>query len=523
MKRRTRPTGRSILHGLLAAATLALFAAAATAAVPTAATVAEGVETGPLAAGPDGATWSLQRTDVERFALVRYDAGGRMSTLALDRRLNSVRSLLTPLDDGGMAAVLAHTPVGALAPADVVLARFDRSGTRVRIARLPAIARGAQAFAIEQDGSVWFPRTCRDAILRWRPGVLTRFPLPRADCADRGADERAQIALGPDGALWVADQSQGRLVRRDVHGRLRQWHMPRVPEGTWVDDELRLVPDPRGSGLAYGGGAFGGQFGGRVTMAGRLVPSSETGAPAFAPDGILWRLLADDPYADGPGVLERTTPRGETSRVELPHPLQPFAFALGRDATPWALAGTYRTPPSQEAYFLGLTVAPAAAFGAGRGVPATGVALGETTHAYDPTAFVLGGDGAFWTYVATQSTLPGRMSLLRIAPPNVGGAGRAVATAQRVLVRDGRSVTLQLSCAADPGRFCRGTVRLGGATGAQPFIVAGASRAGVRLRLGSSTVRTLRRGEVVRTTAIARSAGTTTRAPLVLRPARGGA
>ncbi len=127
----------------------------------------------------------------------------------------------------------------------------------------------------------------------------------------------------------------------------------------------------------------------------------------------------------------------------------------------------------------------------------------------------LGGDRAVWAEAPPETGA----GLLRIVPAVVPDASRAVARVRGVLARSGRVVTVQLSCAASRGRFCRGTVRLAGAAAAVPYIAPGQERGG-----RAADARRARRAHAaarraaVRTTAVASSAGAgTTATRLVLR------
>lgn len=490
----------------LAAAATAALAGTATAASnpPTTSAFDLDGRVGTLAAGLDGSTWAVERTDLAEVSFTRYGSSGELSSVPLNRPLDEFHTAPKPLADGGMGAIVAsmernYPPVAGY----VALARANAAGTVVRLTPLPAAARRAEGFAIEGDGTVWFARGCADAIYRWLPNrKLTRFQLRRVGCVNDSSESRSALSVGVDGSAWFVNLEQRRIARVDARGRVREWRVPlsRDPDG----QPLRLAADPRG-GLAFSDEGYWGTRGvvaGRVTSAGTLLMWEETGVPAFGADGTLWQTTSRG--------LARTGRDGDRWDVALPGApetatSQTFALALARDGTPWFLAGSYESPPSRDGYYeqLSFGSVPFGIDGAAE-LPADAVS-GLATHREERIGdLVLGGDGAFWSYLTTGER---QGQLVRLLPPGVGDPRRPMASARRVLARDGRTVVLQLSCDADRGRLCHGTVRLAKAAARTPFVVEGQSRAAVRLTLEKRASDALRRRGALRTTAIVRGDG----------------
>lgn len=219
-----RPRGRrSLLRGC-ALALLALVApGAATDAVaetppaaPAIMTATDGGYVTQFVAGPNASVWTVEANASQQWEIVRRGAAEKLSSAPIPARPVSA---LTPLADGGMAVVAGSTTASGVP----TLARVDRRGGDLRQMRLPRQAREVADSAIAADGTVWFAVMCDDSLYRWRPGNgVVRFALPNAGCSGF-AEPYTAIELGPDGAAWTVNSIQGRIVRRDARGRLRQW------------------------------------------------------------------------------------------------------------------------------------------------------------------------------------------------------------------------------------------------------------------------------------------------------------
>ncbi len=230
-----------------------------------------------------------------------------------------------------------------------------------------------------------------------------------------------------------------------------------------------------------------------------------SGALAFGPDGTLWL---------GGSSLTAVAQDGPATVRPLAGGRDATALAIARDGAPWYLDGLLRWPPSTDPY-LGEVGFGTLADDALAGWTLTGPGGGPVSQAVEPAIrLVLGGDGALWT----RTDRGWRSStIVRIAPQGLGPARAPVARLTRTLARAGRVLTLQVSCAAERGRFCRGTVRLRGAAAPVAYVAPGQSGAAVRLTLSGKAAKTLKRGRAVRATVqvTSRGAAATARALVV--------
>lgn len=505
------PERRSLLRAagtaVLTAAALGVAACAANAADPPAAAgAAPAIETygtdlwrhAPLAAGSDGAMWSHEPRYVHGAdgagAIVRYGRSGVLSRAVSPVPSGTAQTPLAPQLDGGMAVVA--TPWIAGRPAPVRL-HADARGRRVTAVRLPGSARMADAFAVAADGTVWWVDTCADALRRWRPGnPLLSVRMSPADC--EGAAGSSELALGPDGAVWYVNTAQGRVVRRDARGKLRQWSFSAARQWSGAPE---LAVDPRGGSLAFAEPE--GKTAGLVTRAGRLARTAE-GAPAFGPRGTLWRA--------GDRELSFRRGNGESGESPLAPEHEGLAIAIGRDGRPWLTTGIFQNALSAGTFFHAVTIATS---GDGLGGWPITMADRTATQSDDPTTpLTLGGDGALWTRVGFW----GETAIVRVTPPGLSAPRRPVARVTGVLARSGRTVVLQVRCSAERGRFCRGTVGLGGSAKAVRYVAPGQSGAAVSLTLTGRAAARLRRAGALRLGAQVRSTGAgTTRATVRLR------
>lgn len=503
-----RPRGRRMTVRVIGAATIAaaLFgggAAAAAAAAAEETALAPAIETypaetgdgGPLAAGADGAMWSFERRDGGLgAAIVRYGPTGLLSRADAPVPWERAWTPPTPQADGGMAVVVSPWNERGQAPMRL---HAGARGTRVTAIRLPRSARTADAFAVAGDGTVWWADTCARALRRWRPGKpLLNVPM-RIDRCRGGFRSASALAVGPDGAVWYVNANQGWVVRRDVRGGLRRWAF--WPAREWAPPSS-LAVDPRGASLAFGD--LWGHASGLVTRAGRNVRTA-LGLPAFAPGGTLWSAGAD--------ALVSRRSDGKRTASPLPPDRDAIAIAIARDGRPWVMTGVFADGLSAGTYYDDVAIATTGGAPAGWPIAAAG-RRAETSD--DPLPLTLGGDGALWTRVWTW----GGNAVARIVPPGLRAPRRPVARVTGVLARNGRTVVLQVRCAAERGRFCRGAVTLGGGAKAVRYVAPGQNGAAVSLTLTRRAARTLRRRGALTVGARAGSAGAgTTRTTVRLR------
>lgn len=499
-----RPRGRHTMLRAVCATTIATMALGAGAAVATAQeTVAppavellatDAPSWAALAAGPDGAIWSFEHRGESKPAIARYGGAGRLSQVTVDAPVQLGVTPPVPQADGGMAVIARGYGADHISRLLV-----DARGRRVTATRLPRSTKNADAFAIAPDGAVWWADTCADTLYRWRPGTrLARVRLQPAVCA--GAAGSA-LTVGPDGAVWFVNAKQGRIVRRDARGRVRQWNFS-GGRATYVPN--LLVADPRGGGAAFADASPQATAAGIVTPSGRFLPSF-LGMPAYRGDTV-WQLAEGRVAARAAGEL--------VVDAFLRTGMDPITITIDRAGSPWFPAGRWSSPPSSDSVFHDIAIGTVRS---GQAViwPVAGERRGTSQLADAPTPIVLGGDGALWTRVEIGW---GEQKILRVVPPGLRAPRKPVARVTGVLARTGRTVVLQVRCSADRGRFCRGTVGLGGSAKAVRYIAPGQSGAAVSLTLTRRAAARLRRAGALKLGAQVRSTGAgTTRATVRLR------
>ncbi|HST43376.1 MAG TPA: hypothetical protein VLK58_27875 [Conexibacter sp.] len=468
--------------------------------------------------GGDGSSF-VEATRIEADGTVRRTVvpplPGRRGALWLT---GAVR----PLTDGTVGVVARQAVArrsGDLLVVGVELLRLDGAGAVVARTALPASARGANGFALEADGTVWWARACRDRLYRrTSEGTVAAIRLPRHGCRGGrglGGPERATaLAVGADGAVWMVNLCRRRIVRLGADGRLRQWTPDRgrcVVRAGWDEyvDAPLLTVDPRG-GIAYYldvrdfGRPNADAEGGRVLPDGTLLTHAPTGFPGFiAADGSAWLHGA----RVGPGgrrAQELTLPGGRT--VLDVEPARGGAWLIGG-------RGTFHDEYKSSSWsYDEMAVALLGADGTRADWPLTAL-LGAEAADKQLGEATLGADGALWLTLWGGGADGAR--LLRVVPPTPAPPTTPDAVPSGGIARAGRLLTLPLACRADPGRWCSGSVTL--STGAAPvrFLVAGQQRAGIRLTLDGNAARTLRDGGVVEATATVASDGAGTVRPRI--------
>jgi len=456
----------------------------------------------PLVSGPDNALWAYEPAGGNApGAFVRYGSSRQLSAVDAPADASWALTPLTPQADGGMALVASRWADRARRLPG--LFRVDAGGRRVSMRTLPRSASAADAFALTSDGTVWYVDLCGDALYRWRPGEkAARVRLQPAQCS--GAETASTLTVGPDGAVWFLNAPQGRVVRRDAAGRMRQWAF-QPGHGTYSPSVV--AADARGGALAFSDASPTATTGGWVTRSGRFVPSM-LGAPAFGSDGRLWQAAE--------GRIVARSAGGRITSIELPGAdVDPVQLAIARDGGLWFTTGRYEAPLSSASYYFDLSVATVkgevlASWPLDASNPGRAAQYGDA-----PTPLTLGGDGALWTRATSGG---GTTSIVRIVPPELNAPRKPAARVTGVLARRGRMVVVQVRCDAERGRFCRGTVRLGAAAKAVRWIAPGQSGTAVSLTLTRGAERRLRRRGALRTNAVVRPTGAgTTRKALTLR------
>jgi hypothetical protein len=477
-----------------------------------------------LTPAADGALWGLEYGPLGA-AIDRIGAGGLLTRVTAPTGW-SVGLHLDPLalQDGSVGMFLPNTASNQDPAHEThALVRFDRdTGAVSQVTTLPSAAATAHGFTVAPDGAIWFAKSCEDKLGRIAPGSgrISYVRLPRLGCGPRRTVRRergAALAFDAKGALWLVNLCMGRIDRVSLRLHVREWRAPLVscPQPGTFDlppaTPATIVPDPNG-GIAYASRAIGAGSG-RVHD-GRRQRFPSYGAGVFTADGTLWRLV--------PRGIERRSPDGATLTFAVAHGLT-WLSELTRTSTGGVAAvrasywrsydGDSHNPPTPV--YLAPKIVVLANDGSESSIPLpdggtdASAQLNSAQLARAPDGSFAIGQGRFG--LGGYPYLP---RLLRIVPDDLAPPPPPRASVRMVLGHLGRMVWLQLSCAADPARFCVGSATLTGASVAStPFALAGQTRGAVPVRLSIQAARTLRSGRL-RTTAVVSSddAPTTRRA-----------
>lgn len=209
--------------------------------------------------------------------------------------------------------------------AEVVLARRDplrgapRPGRQLQI-QLPRGYLGATSIAKGPDGGMWLTEREGDRIARISSrGVVEAFRLPRPR---RQPDS---IVAGPDGAMWFTE-AEARIGRITVKGRISDIRLP----GRGPARDVAVGPDGN-LWVARRSSSTTGRID-RVSPGGRVREFPVAGSPiaiATGPDGSLWFTES------GPNAIGRITPRGKVTRFWVRSRGWLGDIALGPDHNLW--------------------------------------------------------------------------------------------------------------------------------------------------------------------------------------------
>jgi hypothetical protein len=485
-----------------------------------------------LTPGTDGAMWGLHTSyapDGVSTSVVRLDASGVLSTTALPAGLVpfDANGVLRALPDGSMALFADRGDADA---GRLVLMRLAAgTGALERVDELPREAAGASGLAIGPDGTVWFARSCRDEVDRVGvDGRVVRFRLGRLGCghAPVRREGGAGLAVDPAGGVWLVNACQGRIARISRSGRVRTWRMP--PSACpWRDPDrslVRIEANPRG-GIFFSGVLLdpsGSPTGptGWVTPRGRYQHFTTAGPGLCASDGTLWH--------QGRRGFERRAPDGTVAYFPRHTTASAFpGFVETRDGALAFVRASYWTSsyddphdPWQQLY-LAPQLAVLRSDGGETDVPLPDGGTDAGTYVVGATV-ALGPDGALWVQEGRLSLRLDRFAapLVRVLLDGVAPARAPVADVRAVLARSGRTVWIQLSCDADRGRFCVGSVAFEDfAVGLAPvrFALAGRTIGTLPLRLGGDALERLRRGPLTTPVGVHTEGGSFTRRTVRLR------
>ncbi len=158
-----------------------------------------------ITAGPDGALWF---TEFQANKIARVTTSGSVTEYALP--------------SGGSPQFITAGPDGAVWFTEESARRIGRISTAGAITEfaIPGPGRGAEDIATGSDGNLWFtdPANARVGKLT-TGGVVSYVTIPHTGPLTVSP---AQIAAGPDGALWVADD-QKTIDRVTVGGAVTEF------------------------------------------------------------------------------------------------------------------------------------------------------------------------------------------------------------------------------------------------------------------------------------------------------------
>jgi virginiamycin B lyase len=211
-----------------------------------------------------------------------------------------------PLVGGGASASLVEThEIREYA----MPAPLDKIGTVV-----------PQSLTVGPDGAIWFADQGGHAIGRiTTAGVVTnQFSVPNHGYP-------GPMTTGPDGALWFTEQEPDKIVRVTTAGTMTSYPV------TANSSPSGIVTGPDGN--LWFTETYGNAIG-RMTVGGHLdefplaTPLSWPGAIVVGPDGALW-------FAEAGAVGRITTDGVITNEYTLPDGLAPEGVSVGPDGNLW--------------------------------------------------------------------------------------------------------------------------------------------------------------------------------------------
>jgi virginiamycin B lyase len=279
------------------------------------------------------------------------EAGATSGTLTLARSncnaIADVSGFVAPSPSSAAFAVLARSLPSTPAPGTTgcTLAVSDGVST-VNIAvtnrymgvlGTPVITTAALAkptsapaeIAVGPDGALWFAEYCGDALARITPTVVsapvTEFPIP----ADTNTPTPGSVTAGPDGNVWYTDyygSTVGEMTPSGISQSFTTQNTSTAPYAivTGSDNALWFTENKPG------GNAIG-----RITTDGLekyfaiASPSSNPDGITVGPDGNLWFTLG------GIDQVGYVTPAGVINSFEVTSFSSPEGLTTGPDGALW--------------------------------------------------------------------------------------------------------------------------------------------------------------------------------------------
>jgi streptogramin lyase len=270
-----------------------------------------------IAAGPDGNLWFAERGS-DRIGRISPD--GDLTEFPLPTENAQPFQVAAGPDGNVWFTELQTGDVGRITPAGVVT-EFPVCG----YCRPWGITTGP-------EGDLWVTLPGAGELARLSTsGAVTRFPL-----GPLGPNEPRQIALGPDGNFWIADEGLeleeptiGQIGRITPDGAVTRFAVP-TPVENFRPTGIAAGPDGAlwftGSGVGVG----------RIDTSGSIT---EFPLPLFGerdtitagPDGNLWFGNSGPSSADG--SVDRLTPDGHLTTYAVPYGSR--GISVGPDGNIW--------------------------------------------------------------------------------------------------------------------------------------------------------------------------------------------
>ena len=264
-----------------------------------------------VAVGRDS-VWVTDR-NTETHRLCRVASDGRISNVQLPDATASLRIAVDSHGDVWITTTNVLTTVERVVRVDASKATHEY--------RLPGDG-WLWGIAIGADGALWFAENTEDRIGRiTADGDFAPFPLP----ARHSAPE--EITAGHDGALWFTEQRANAIGRVTLDGKIKEFGLGRRSVGLQA---ISAGPDGAVWFVELETNSIG-----RVAPDGRMthyrIPTAESGAFAIAagPDGNLWFTESNA------GKIGRITPSGRITEFLVPDGGRPRGIARAPDGGMW--------------------------------------------------------------------------------------------------------------------------------------------------------------------------------------------
>jgi virginiamycin B lyase len=291
-----------------------------------------------IVAGPDGALWFTQ---YESGKIGRITTAGAVTEFAIPSAGSQPFGITMGTDGALWFTEYAGNKIGRLClPASLAVnpgcgnsmlageTAGHAAAPNITEFAIPTGSSGPTFITLGPDGAVWFAEQDARKIGRITPaGVISEFPLPT------GTGARA-IAAGPDGNLWFTDYAGNSVGRITTDGTVTKFPIPTRNSDPWA---ITAGPDGALWFTEYSGNKIG-----RITTAGVItefpLPNNCTPIGTCSPldiitgpDGALW-FTESDSFGN---KIARITTAGTITEFDVPFGTSPQYIAAGPDGALW--------------------------------------------------------------------------------------------------------------------------------------------------------------------------------------------